>query len=106
MLKKKGLGAKLASLFGRTAKNEAIYEELEDLLVESDLGALSAMEAVDRLRDRMGRSGSVSKEEIIEVMKDILGEHLTVQPLDPEPGRLNLFLGSISPSLIRLLWTL
>ena len=92
MLKNKGLGSKLAALFGRARRTDALYEELEDLLVESDFGAASSMEAVDRLRDRIGRKGMESREVLVQEMKDILSENLVVQPLTPETGKLSLYL--------------
>ena len=92
MLKNKGLGSRLAALFGRAKKTDALFEELEDLLIESDLGAASSMDAVDRLRNRIGRKGIESKDVLVQDMREILSENLVVQPLSPETGELNLYL--------------
>ena len=48
-----GLGARLKSLFGLEKQDDEFYEQLEDILIEGDLGPLVAMETVDTLRQRV-----------------------------------------------------
>jgi fused signal recognition particle receptor len=52
MEKKRGLASRIQSVFRSGGVGEEFFEELEDLLVETDVGARIAMEAVDALRDR------------------------------------------------------
>ena len=48
----KKFGAKLKNLFSSSRKlDESFYEDLEDLLVEGDLGASIAMDISDQLRE-------------------------------------------------------
>jgi fused signal recognition particle receptor len=60
-----GLGKKLRELFQRPARDETFYEEVEDALIEADLGAVVASELVKSLRAgvqatrAMGRDGAM-----------------------------------------------
>ncbi len=45
-----GLAARLGALLGIGKRDEQFFEQLEDALIEADLGAQAALEIVDRLR--------------------------------------------------------
>ena len=92
MLKGRGLGAKLAALFSRAGKDEVFFEELEDLLVEGDVGASFAMKAVDELRERARLEKLATQAQYIGVLKRILAAPVRDLPLYPKSGTLNLFL--------------
>lgn len=47
----KAFGEKLKALFSRKTYDEAYFEELEDLLIEGDLGPKMAMEISDKVRE-------------------------------------------------------
>ena len=49
---KKSFGSRLKTLFGIKTLNEEFFEELEDMLIEGDLGAKTAIELSDALRDQ------------------------------------------------------
>ncbi len=86
-----GLGTRLKSLFGLKKQDDEFYEQLEDILIEGDLGPLVAMETVDTLRQRVQKSQLQSREDILSELKGILRDSLVVSSLIPEKGRLNLF---------------
>jgi fused signal recognition particle receptor len=89
---KKGLAAKLRSLFGIGVETEQFYEELEDSLVEADLGASVAVEVSDALR-AAARSGRLSSEmDLRAALCDILIARVKVADLRPDPDRLNVYL--------------
>ena len=52
MDRKRGLATRIQSVFRGGGVGEEFFEDLEDLLVEADVGARLAMEAVDALRER------------------------------------------------------
>jgi fused signal recognition particle receptor len=87
-----GLGARLKNLFGLGSENDEFFDQLEDILIEGDLGPLVAMEAVDTLRERVQKNRALSREEVLAELKDILRQVLVVSSLVPEKGRLNLYL--------------
>ncbi len=62
-----------------TGENEEFYEELEELLIMSDVGAEASMEAVDELRDvvraRGLRGGAELREALAEILTNMLGEN-------------------------------
>jgi fused signal recognition particle receptor len=87
-----GIGARLANLFGLNKPDDEVYEQMEDILIEADLGPLVAMETVDALKERVRRDNLTSREDILSELKSILRESLVVSSLIPKRDKLNLFL--------------
>ena len=88
----KGLGARLKELFSRSLEGEEFYEELEDLLIEADIGSAVTMEAVDKLRDRARSERLTDRDEFLSALAEILSGYLAEYRLDLDPQRLNVFL--------------
>ena len=86
MAKKAGLATRISSIFRRGTLDEEFFEELEDLLVEADVGARLAMEAVDGLRARAGDRGFTDESVVRRALAEILLPH--ARGGDPElaPG--------------------
>lgn len=57
--------------------DEETLEELEDALILSDIGAQTAAETIDELRERAKRQSIETKEELVEVLCQILTEKMT-----------------------------
>ncbi|MGD9474833.1 MAG: signal recognition particle receptor subunit alpha, partial [Eubacteriaceae bacterium] len=54
--------------------DDDFFEELEETLILSDLGAESSMKITDQLRDKIIETRSKSKEEVLNFLKEILIE--------------------------------
>lgn len=66
-------GARLKNLFSSSKKlDESFYEDLEDLLVEGDLGASNAMEISDKLREISKKEKPKTEEELQLIVKRLL----------------------------------
>lgn len=65
-------GAKLKALFSTKKLDETFYEDLEDLLVEGDLGASMAMNISDQLRERAKVEKCDTQEALQNLLKEIL----------------------------------
>ena len=87
-MKKKGLGGKIKKLFKIKTGNEDFFNELEDILVEGDLGALLAMETVDYLRGLKITDTTVLREEL----SSHLGSFLISDHFKPDPEKMNVYL--------------
>ncbi len=86
----RGFGAKIAALFrGGKTEGESFYEELEDLLIEGDVGATAAMDIADTLRRS---AGAGNREERLQTLKNILADSLRTAEVRPVPGSLNFFM--------------
>lgn len=93
MAVKKGLGEKLKGLFrGSSQEEEEFYEELEDLLIEADLGSKVTFETVEALRRRVKSEKLRGKEEVAGALRELLSEYLKKRELSLDPDRLNVFL--------------
>jgi len=84
---KKGLGSALRALFSRGGITEEVLEELEDLLIEGDINARTAMEIVEEVEKQSGE-----KENALSRIREILSEDILADELRIEPDKLNLFL--------------
>lgn len=89
---KKNLGRRLFDLFNTHSFDESLFEELEDLLIESDLGGTVTMEIVDDLREASKIGKIRDKEGIMAELKKILAEGICSVELKPQPDGLNVFL--------------
>ena len=68
-----------ANLFGGfTEADEAFFEELEETLILADLGMDTALEAVERLRQRVRKEKLHDQEEVRAALRDILVEMMDV----------------------------
>ena len=90
--KNKNLASRIASLFRKDGGGEAFYEDLEDLLIESDMGGTVTMEISDELRTSVRKNKLSTQEEIIGELRRLIAESVSEERFEPDRDRLNLFL--------------
>ena len=87
---KENMTARLNSTIASfTGENEDFFEELEETLILSDVGAEASLEAVDRLRDTVEERGLRGPDEVRAALKEILVDMLgknTGMKLDSRPS--------------------
>ncbi len=88
----KKFGEKIKSLFGGRKIDEAFFEELEDTLIEGDLGARLTEEISDKLREIAKKEGITEASELQSRMKDILSEYIQSYDAEPKKGELSVFM--------------
>ena len=71
---KDGLRQKLNDLFAKNKLGEEFYEELEDILISSDVSVSTTMEIVDEIRETAIKEKCKDKEYVIELLKKELFE--------------------------------
>lgn len=75
---KENIGETLDSVLSVFRKvDEETLEELEDALILSDIGAQTAAETIDELRERAKRQSIETREELVEALCQILTEKMT-----------------------------
>lgn len=89
---KKSFGARLKALFGIKTFDENFFEELEDMLIEGDLGAKTAMEVSDAVRKLAKAEKSTSQDALQQLMKRILSDKITAYVPELVPETTNIFL--------------
>lgn len=89
------LGERLRRLFGAFSLDEEFFEDLEDLLMESDLGARVTMEISEELQETCRKQKISDKEEVISLLRELLAQDIqTFHPEIPSEGlTIFLFLG-------------
>jgi fused signal recognition particle receptor len=86
------LGKRLKSLFSSKRElDEAFYEELEDMLIESDLGAKTAMELVDAL-ETARETRKMDRDSILKYLHDKLSPLVKGYPMESGNNELRLYL--------------
>lgn len=87
----KQFSKKLKSIFSSKI-DESFFEDMEDLLVESDLGALLAIEVVDKLRESGRKERIKDLTSLKNLLKELLMEYVIEDELTVDREKLNLFL--------------
>ena len=82
-------GKKIVQLFSTRKVDEEFFSDLEEILIEGDVGVQTAMEFIDELK-AAGRSGSA--EEIREKLKSLLESRLETSEIKVKPGKVNFVL--------------
>lgn len=78
-----GISQKLNDLFAKNKLGEEFYEELEDILISSDVSVNTTMEIVDEIRDTAIKEKCKDKDYVIGLLKDELYSTLTVaEPIE------------------------
>ena len=72
-----GLAKKLNELFAKDKIGEEFYEELEDILISSDVSVKTTMEIVDEIRDTAIKEKCKDKEYVLQLLKDELYDTLS-----------------------------
>lgn len=73
---KDALSSKLSKLFTKDKIGKEFYEELEEILISSDISVVTANYIVEELRDRMMTDKISDKDRVVEELKNILVETL------------------------------
>lgn len=91
---KDGLRQKLNDLFAKNKLGEEFYEELEDILISSDVSVSTTMEIVDEIRETAIKEKCKDKEYVIELLKKELFETLDyAEPLDMSTPLILMLIG-------------
>ena len=89
-MNRKSLGAKLRELFGSPGRD--FYEELEDILIEGDIGPTTAAQIMDAARSEIrGRDGK-DRERLFELLRSQLSQRLRRESLELVDDAVNLIL--------------
>ncbi len=91
---KNGLATKLNDLFAKNKLGEEFYEDLEDILISSDVSVNTSLEIVDNIRDIAIEEKCRDKNYVIDLLKDELYETLTeAEPLEIESPAVIMVVG-------------
>jgi fused signal recognition particle receptor len=89
---KKRLGEKIRQLFTGKTLDEQFYEDLEDLLIEADIGPAVTMAVVDTLRQRAGKERIDDNKGLLLLLKKVLEDYIRTEELRPTEKGTNIFL--------------
>ena len=76
------IGFKLKQLFKVGVFDDDFFDDLETLLLSSDIGASATLEIVDLLRDRLEEEKITDPDQAIQELKEILCEMLETEPFE------------------------
>jgi len=91
-MRKKNLALRLKELLGTGSRDADYFEELEEILIEADIGPALAMEVVGELQKEAGRGGPKDRDRTLDVLKRLLGASLRTEQPRLVRGELNVFL--------------
>ncbi|MEJ8553630.1 signal recognition particle-docking protein FtsY [Tepidibacter sp. Z1-5] len=88
---KKGITDRVDQLLKSYVKiDEELFEDLEEILITSDVGVNTTMDIVEQLKDRV-KSKKITeaihvREELKEILSDMLGDEQSVLNIEPSPA--------------------
>jgi len=88
----KGIGRRLRDLFSPREFDAAFFEELEDAMMEADMGVAVASESVDALRETARTQGIRTRAALLEALKALLRPSLSAREIELSPDALNILL--------------
>ena len=88
----KRFGEKLKSLFGGRKIDAEFFDELEDTLIEGDLGARLTDEIITELRETARREKITEAGDLQSRMKEILSGYIKPFETAPQHGKLNVYM--------------
>lgn len=87
---RQNLNYKLQTVFKGTDINDNFYDELEEVLVTSDIGVETVMNIIDNLKERIVRENVLDRKDALPLLKDeikkIMNDNITSRELKLEPS--------------------
>lgn len=87
---RQNLNYKLQTVFKGTDINDDFYDELEEVLVTSDIGVETVMNIIDNLKERIVRENVLDRKNALPLLKDeikkIMNDNITSRDLKLEPS--------------------
>lgn len=77
------IGKKLITIFSKNRSFDELQEDIEDTLIEGDIGALAAMEIVTNLQEIVKKEDISEREDILKALKGLLSEYLSTAEILP-----------------------
>ncbi len=91
---KEGLSKKLNDLFAKNKLGEEFYEDLEDILISSDVSVSTTMEIVEEIKEVAIKEKCKDKDYVIDLLKKELFETLSyAEPLDMKTPLILMLIG-------------
>ncbi len=97
---KRGFFGKLKEMLLGKAIDDDLYEELEELLIQSDIGMNMTMQLVEKLEKQVSRKKLRTSEEVYEELKELLKEKLISNNSEEENIGLSLTEGELNVILV------
>ncbi len=88
----KGIGRRLRELFQTREFGEAFFDELEDAMIEADMGVRVASEMSGMLREVVRKDGIRSREDLLAALKERLKAGIVAREIELVPDTLNVLL--------------
>ncbi len=88
----KGIGRRLRELFQAREFGQEFYDELEDAMIEADMGVRTAAETAQALRETARTRGMRTRAEVLSELKSMLRAVVKAQEIRLAPGALNVLL--------------
>jgi fused signal recognition particle receptor len=87
-----GIGRRLRSLLQSRDFDDAFFEELEDAMIEADMGVRAASEASEALREAVRARGLKTRDDLLRELKGRLRSTIIAKEIDLVPGAVNVLL--------------
>ena len=87
---KESLGGKISSLFQRKKINDDFFDELEEILIASDVGIETTLHIMEELRESVNKKSVENYEELKQLLKNIISNIVIEKPFIYHENKLNI----------------
>ena len=83
---KDNLMGKISHVVLRRKIDDDLLDEIEEILIEADVGVKATMRLIDNLRERVKQSGITEGDAVIQLLKDEITNIMNSRPMDSPPS--------------------
>jgi fused signal recognition particle receptor len=87
---KEGFGNKILNLFRSKEIDDEFYDELEELLIDSDVGIETTLHMINKLKQDVKEKKIKNHKELIELFKNVLNQIIKEPDFDIDENKLNI----------------
>ena len=85
------LAEKIKTIFRKNKIDEVFYEDIEDALIEADMGTALSSEIVKKLKAEVSKNKVEDQAALYPLLKEIISERISEYDFFIDPQKLNLF---------------
>ena len=90
---KESISNKIDQIFGKGELNDEFFEDLEDILISSDLGVETSSDIIENMRIRIKKDKLKTAEEVKETLREVIAEMLDIESEEETYPKVSIIVG-------------
>ena len=90
---KDSISNKIEQVFGKGELNDEFFEDLEDILISSDLGVKTSSDSIEEMRLRIKKDKLKTAEDVKVVLREVIGEMVDIESEEDTFPKVSIIVG-------------